>query len=542
MTFSKIDPRPRFLFPETNLTGRTSGMALALVSLLGFAALVAPVAQAAVSLGLPFSDHMVLQRNVAVPVWGKAAVAETVTVMFRGQTKTAKAGANGAWRVDLDASAAGGPFDMTVEGKNTLTLTDVMVGEVWICSGQSNMQKPIKDFGGANLDSIKSADIPDLRLMSTYASKKWHRCTPDSALNFSATAFYYGRELQKALKIPVGVIASAVGGTPVERWMDSATFLADPILAKDTSTQKGDLYKNYILPLAPYAIKGFTWYQGESNATSTWAAHPGWTVPYYGAHFKAMMQGWRKVWGQGDLPFYYVQIANFMGAQTNPAEVSAWAELREAQRLDLSLTNTAMAVIIDIGEAADIHPKDKWDVGKRLALPARAKLYGESKLEWSGPMYQSMQIKDKAIRLVFSHGNGLVAKDSAGKDGAKLAGFAIAGADNKWVWADAVIDKDTVIVTNAALSAPTVVRYGWANNPNCNLYNAAGLPASPFKTDGAQLPVPTALVAEEPFGARESDLGNLRMTPADPVSADALGRRPGIKNPWRASFGRTPVR
>jgi sialate O-acetylesterase len=465
---------------------------------------------------------MVLQRNAPVPVWGKAAAAESISVAFRGQTKSTKAGADGKWIVALDPTAAGGPFDLIVAGRNTLTLTDVMVGEVWICSGQSNMQHTIAFFGAANLDSIKSADIPDLRLMSTYASRKWHKCTPDSVLDFSATAFYFGRELQRALKIPVGIIASAVGGTPVERWMDSATLAADPVLANDTGTHGGDLYRNNILPLVPFAIKGFAWYQGESNAVATWADHPNWTVGNYGTHFKAMIQGWRRVFGQGDLPFYYVQLANYLRMQTNPGEVSAWAELREAQRLALAAKNTSMAVAIDVGDSVDIHPKDKWDVGKRLALPALAKLYGKNDLVCSGPMYESMRIKDKTIRLKFSYADGLKSRD-----GGKLAGFAIAGTDGKWTWADAVIDKDTVIASSATVAAPTQVRYGWANNPNCNLYNAAGLPASPFKTDGAQLPV--ALRRVETYFRNAGNAANTESAATEAASAwkDALGRRPG---------------
>lgn len=497
-------------------------------------ALSAVPASADVSLAAPFSDHMVLQRSMAVPVWGTAGDGEEVTVTFRGQSKTATAGTDGKWSVKLDSTASGGPFTLiaAAKGKNTVTIADVMVGEVWLASGQSNMEFDMNGLAAANLDSAKAADFPILRLMNFRGSGKWAVCAPGTALYFSATAYYFGRDLQQALKIPVGIVSSAVGGTEIERWLDPATLAADPLLKNDTTT--GDLYRQYIAPLAPMAMKGAIWYQGESNATATNGNHPNWIGTYYRSRFQNLILGWRKVWGQGDFAFHFVQLANFMAAQTDPGETSAWADLRESQRLDLVVPNTAMAVIIDIGDAGDIHPKDKWDVGKRLALPALAKIYGQKDLVWSGPMYQSMLVKGNAARLVFGYADGMTARGASTAPGTKLKGFAIAGADKKWYWADATISKDTVIVSSASVAAPIMVRYGYANNPDCNLVNAAGLPASPFKTDGAQLPIPTPV--EQQF-ARRAAPSPLLPIDAGP-RADMLGRLEQASRPASAKATR----
>ncbi len=463
-------------------TGLPALAAISFPVLAILAALPAP-ARADVTLAAPFSDHMVLQRGIAVPVWGNAGAGEQVTVTFRGQSRNVAAGTDGKWLVRLDATAQGGPFELVVadQGKNTVTLTDVLVGEVWLAGGQSNMEYTMGPLGGPNADSVKVADFPNLRIMNYRGNGKWSACTPTTVKDFSTTAYYFGRDLQQALNIPVGIVASAVGGTPVEGWMDPATLAVDPLLSTDTAA--GNLYKKWTAPLVPMAMKGVIWYQGEANTGTP--PYP--TYPHYRGRIQSMIEGWRKVWGQGDFPFYFVQLANYQAAQTDPGEGGGWAEVRESQRLDLSVKNTAMAVTIDIGEAADIHPKNKWDVGKRLALPALALLYGQSNLVWSGPLYKSMRIQGNTVRLGFGYAEGLMAKG-----GGKLTGFAIAGADNKWSWADASIDKDTILVTSASVAEPTQVRYGYANNPACNLYNAAGLPASPFQTDGAQWPGPQA--------------------------------------------------
>jgi sialate O-acetylesterase len=466
-------------------------------------------AAANVALNPPFSDHMVLQRRMGVPVWGTASAGEAVTVAFRGQSKAATAGADGKWKVALDATEAGGPFTLSVTGKNTVTLQDVMVGEVWLAGGQSNMAFNMKTIGGPNVDSAAVANQPNLRLMYAQSGGKWNVCTPAVALEFAATAFYYGRYLQQQLNVPVGIMCSAIGGTEIERWLDPESIAADPLIAKDTAA--GLLYNKWITPLAGYAIRGAIWYQGEYNARTTFPEHPAWVVANYRNRFKALIGGWRKAWGQGEFLFHYVQLPNINGAQTNPGEPSPWAELREAQRLSLTNPGTAMAVTIDIGMADNLHPYNKWDVGRRLVLAARAKAYGETNVVFAGPMYKSMRIEGKTIKLVFRDAEGLTTKN-----GAKPAGFSIAGADDKWSWADAVIRKDTVIVSSATIASPTKVRYGWGQNPPCNLYNAAGLPASPFQTDGAQLPV--AIAPKPPSIAAAPRSGRI------PAASDALGR------------------
>jgi sialate O-acetylesterase len=463
-----------------------------------------------VSLKAPFSDHMVLQRRMAVPVWGMAAAGEAVTVAFRGQNKTATAGTDGKWRVTLDATEAGGPFTMTVQGKNALTLQDVLVGEVWLAGGQSNMAFNMNTFSGPNLDSAKAANYPNLRFMTFTGNGKWNACTPATVPGFSTTGFYFGKDLHQALNVPVGIIVSAQGGTEAERWMDPAAVAADAAIAKDADA--GALYRQWIMPMETFAIKGVIWYQGESNAHITYPAHPAWTTATYTGRFKALIQGWRRTWKQGDFPFCFVQLPNINGSQGNAGETSEWAELREAQRLALAVPNTAMAVTIDIG--GDLHPINKWDVGKRLSLAARGQAYGEAGLVHSGPLYQSMQIQGRNVRLAFRYAQGMKPKS-----GAKVTGFAIAGADNKWNWADAAIEGETMVVTSAAVAAPTKVRYAWGNNPACNLINAAGLLASPFRTDGSQLPVALAPMAGRLPGAAFPSAG-WRGAPF----SDVLGR------------------
>ncbi len=480
-----------------------------------------------VSIASPFSDHMVLQRGMAVPVWGTAANGEQVTVTFRGQSKTFTAGSDGKWMVRLDPSIEGGPYNLIVQGTNTVSISDILVGEVWVGGGQSNMEAVLSFFAGANLDTVKTANYPNLRLMSFAKTKQWQACTPSVALNFSATGFYFGRDLNKALNVPVGIIINAIGGTDLENWLDPASIAADPLLTNDTSA--GNLYRQWVVPLAPFAIRGVIWCQGENNATFSYAAHPTHTATYYGPRFKSLIPGWRSIWGQGDFPFYFVQLANDYAVQTAPGATSALATVREAQRLGLSVVNTEMAVTIDIGDANNVHYVDKWDLGQRLTLPALAHLYGQGNLVYSGPMYQSMAIKGSNASLVFRFAAGLTAKG-----GQKLSGFEIAGSDNKWSFANAVIHGDTVVVSNSAVPAPTQVRYAWADNPVCNLVNGAGLPASPFQTTGTQLSVSVASNSTQ--GAKHP----LSLSvPANGQIFDALGRiNKQVKpNPGKIVFG-----
>jgi sialate O-acetylesterase len=489
------------------------------------------------NVGLPakgFSDNMVLQRGMAAPVWGTADAGEDVTLTFRGADVSAKAGADGKWSAKVATGAAGGPFELSIKGKNALTLKNVMVGDVWIAGGQSNMEFTFRMLGGVNLDSARKAIFPDIRLMSWRGDGKWRPCDTTSVMDFSAVGYYFAKMIHQTQKIPIGVISSNVGGTEVERWMDPATL--KEILPNDTDKMNGDLYRDWIAPLVPFGIKGAIWYQGESNAFNPGRnPHPTWIAPNYTKHFGAMIKGWRRVWNQGDFPFYYVQLANFMDPQTDPGEQSAWAEVREAQRLTLSLPNTHMAVIIDIGEAGDIHPKNKWDVGRRLALGARALAYSEKNLAYNGPLFRGKEVRGKTIRCVFAGAEGGLKP----KEGDKVTGFAVSGADNKWVWADAVISKDTLVVSSAAVGTPVKVRYGWANNPLGNLYNGVGLPASPFQTDGAHLPV---VLARVPDARAPGSHGPAALRVPGLESADALGRRfealqsaPLLVPPWKRS-------
>lgn len=493
-----------------------------------FFLLTAVSARAEVSLNGVFGENMVLQRGVKVPVWGKADAGEEVTVTFGKQSVKATADKDGKWKAELEPLEAGGPFELTVAGKNTLTLKNVLVGDVWICSGQSNMEWVVKNSANA-ADEIAKADLPQIRHIKVpraialepkdnIPAAKWEVCTPQTVGTFTAVGFFFARELHQELKVPIGLINSSWGGTPAEAWTSREALEAEADLkiyneradkmADDYPKQKANyekviekwkadvekakaegkpepkkpnppsepdknahrasvLYNGMLKPLVPAAFKGAIWYQGESNAGRAYQ---------YRKLFPTMIGDWRKQWGAGDFPFLFVQLANFMARKPGPAE-SNWAELREAQAMTLSLPKTGMAVIVDIGDEKDIHPKNKQDVGKRLALAAQAIAYGKE-IEFSGPMYDSMAVEGSAVRLKFKHlGGGLDAK------GGDLKGFQIAGEDKKWVWAQAKIDGETVVVTNEKVEKPVAVRYAWADNPDCNLYNKAGLPASPFRTD-----------------------------------------------------------
>lgn len=475
---------------------------------IGFAlGLAFPAAHANVATVM-FQDNMVLQRRMAVPVFGTAAAGEEVAVGFRGQSKSVKTGTDGRWMVKLDAMEAGGPFEMTIKGANTLTLRNVMVGEVWLCGGQSNMEWSMNSIGGANKDSAMLAAFPDIRVITMqFGRDKWAALTPEVALNFSATAFYFGKDLHRTLNVPIGLVSSSVGGTAVERWLDPAVIAADPVLAKDTLA--GDLYRKWIAPVQPYGIRGAIWYQGESNANGT--------APFYRARFGSLITGWRKVWNQGDFPFYFVQLANHTALQTTPGENSLWADVREAQRQSLLLPNTAMAVAIDIGDAGNIHPVNKWDVGRRLALPARHLVYGRLQdSAHAGPTFDTCEKKGSLVRLRFKHAHGGLVDKSTGT----LKGFALAGTDNKWYWAAMLIRKDTVILSSSQVPTPTKVRYAWANNPaGISLFNGVGLPASPFQADIPK-EVPTGILLSN----RTKQPGHLS---AGSRSADAIGRRAG---------------
>jgi sialate O-acetylesterase len=485
---------------------------------------------AQVTLPKILSSHMVVERDQPVHVWGNAAPGESVSVSFRGETRAAVAGQAGRWSVYLKPGEAGGPFQMVVKGvpagpatggdaaaaENTITLDDVLVGDVWVASGQSNMEFAMRQAATADQDLPHAANAR-IRLMivdkktSEYPlddvdTKGWETSTPETARNFSAVGWYFAREIEAREHVPVGVIDSTWGGTVAEAWTREAALGSDAALApvfaqwgkmteaesdavlRDKAEERireeakaqgnaepqfpwhpqllswgpGMLWNGMIAPLTPFPIRGVIWYQGESNSKLVRA-------PLYGRVFRTMIEDWRREWGAGDFPFLYVQISNF---RSNAEE--DWAALREQQRRTLELSNTAMAVTIDIGNPDNVHPTDKVDVGVRLALAARALSYGED-ISYSGPMFRQATPEGSAIRVWFDHhAKGLVAKDGA------LTAFEVAGLDGKFVAATATIDGNTVVATSPTVAEPVYVRYGWANSPECNLFNGAGLPASPF--------------------------------------------------------------
>jgi sialate O-acetylesterase len=527
---------------------------LTLLGALSIAALPAADARADVKLPAALSDNMVLQQGVPLKIWGWAEPGEQVTVTFGKLTGSATADEKGDWLVKLGKAATSAePAELIVTGKNTITLKNILVGEVWLCSGQSNMEWAMGALGTPlGKKDIEAANFPKIRLLNISSRKNWNvepqkdlpagktpgsekrptwtECTPATAASFSAVGFYFGREINQKLNVPVGLISAAWGGSPIERWIPWDIYQSDPALstfppmfvkmtqdlpealvkyeaalAKWTverdaivatqpaaATQPrslptkpvqpvppkehyGSMYNGNIAPLTNYAIAGVLWYQGEANSGD---------AKGYRVQFPALIRGWRKVWDQGEFPFYFVQLANYQNLSPNPNHAGGWAGLREAQTATLETPNTGMAVAIDIGDANDIHPRNKIDVGLRLSLWALANTYKQPNVVYSGPLYESLKIEGSKAIISFKHvGSGLKIK------GDKLTGFAVAGEDMNYVWADAVIEGQTIVVTSPNVPAPRAVRYGWSSNPACNLYNAADLPASPFRA-GETLELP----------------------------------------------------
>jgi sialate O-acetylesterase len=484
--------------PLDNGAGLT-GLALAAISL---AVAVSP-ARGDVKLPSLFTSHMVLQRGQKDRVWGKADPGEEVTVTIDHQVKTAKAGADGKWMVTLDAMPAGGPHTMTVVGKNTITIGDILVGEVWLCSGQSNMEWPVSSANDSDLE-IRTATDPRIRLISVPKvgtqephddfNGKWEVCTPQTVPSFSAVGYFFGRRLCQTLDVPVGLIDDAWGGSACEAWIRRDLLASDSryqsLMERWTKIESGDeaaqpknvkalltgnarpanIYNGVLKPTIGYGMRGAIWYQGESNASRAYQ---------YRDLFPLMIQSWRDEWKIGDFSFYWVQLADFRAQKPDPEE-SDWAELREAQTMTLSrLPNSGQAVIIDLGEAQDIHPRNKQDVASRLARWALARDYGID-IAYQSPTYKAMEKAGNKIILTFDNvGAGLKAFDVAGP-----RGFAIAGSDRKFVWAEAKLDgKNKVEVWSSAVPDPVAVRYAWADNPDCNLYSREGLPVTPFRTD-----------------------------------------------------------
>jgi len=421
------------------------------------------LAQADVTLPKVIDSHMVLQQGMSIPIWGTAAPGEMVTVTFAGKTVGNQTNERGSWAVVLEplkATAKG--QTLTVKGKNTITLTDVLVGEVWVGSGQSNMEWNLagstrgKEFiAGADKPKIRLFHVPKVQSKTPAKDVKatWTVCTPKSVPRFSAVLYQFGLRLQKDLKVSVGLINSSWGGSPIEPW---------------TVTDKGSggMYNAMIAPLQPFAIRGALWYQGETNVMKKNG------LAYFDRK-KALIEGWRKTWGQ-DLAFYFVQIAPWSG-RYEPGQLPA---LWEAQAATLKLPRTGMVVITDlVDKIGDIHPRNKYDVGNRLALWALAKDYGKKDLVYSGPLYRRMRVEGSIVRLGFAHNEGLKSRD-----GKPLSEFQVAGADGTFVDAKAKIDGKTVLVRAEGVKAPVQVRFGWHKVANPNLVNGAGLPASPFQT------------------------------------------------------------
>jgi sialate O-acetylesterase len=504
------------------------------------------------------SDNMVLHRGTKVPVWGMADPGEQVTVSLAGQTVSTTADSNGHWKIALGPFAAGGPWEMKVAGKNTLVLHNVVAGEVWVCSGQSNMEMTVGPhyhagalLGGARNyeQEIAAANYPMIRyfhVKTAVAGRpqddvqgQWVVTSPQTVQDFSAVGYFFGRELHKVLGVPVGLINASVGGTPAEAWTSDSVLHSDgelktllanwekaaedypkllnefrqkldrwtvsskqaeaegapmppqptiPTDRRSSSWRPAGLYNAMIAPLTRYRIAGVIWYQGEAQApfkvdlTGVRGYEDDNNRPrQYRKLFSALIGDWRKAWAQGDFPFLFVQLANYNQLVSRK---DSWPEIREAQALALSLPKTAMAVAIDIGESNDVHPHNKQEVGRRLALAAEAVAYGRDVL-YSGPNFRAMNVTGDAATLTFDHTDGgLVSK------GGPLTSFEIAGEDHQFVSAQAEINGDTVVVRSPRVGHPAAVRYGWADDPKCNLYNGASLPAAPFRTDNWPLGSP----------------------------------------------------
>lgn len=483
------------------------------------------VAKADVSVPAIFSDHMVLQQQAGVPVWGWADPGEKVTVQCSGQSQSVVADNDGQWMTRLQNLTTGQPTTLVIQGNNKITIDDVLVGEVWLGSGQSNMAMTVsraKDFASEQ----KQADLPQIRMFkeSSGPSKtpqrvgrgSWQICTPDSVGGFSATLFFFGREIHSELNVPVGLVNSSVGGTPIESWINADAqrsseelkpFFAaidranaavdlekekanyqralqrhkeaaakakqagkpaprkprDPAELRARKGNVGGLFNGKIEPLIPYAIRGALWYQGEANTVPNKAQ-------YYGDHLALLVTDWRQRWGY-DFPFAWAQLPNYIGAGRD------WPTVREGMLNTLALPNTGMGINIDIGESKDIHPKNKQEIGRRLSLWALGTVYEKPVAAVSGPLPDGHELDSGKVIVKFKHAAGLKAV------GGKLTGFEITEDNQEWHAAVASIDADKVIVSSPMVKSPIAVRYAWENDPKCNLFNGAGLPATPFRTN-----------------------------------------------------------
>jgi sialate O-acetylesterase len=489
---------------------------------------IASSALANVRLPHIFSDNMVLQRNKELPIWGWADPDEKITVVFAGGAAVTTADDNSCWQIKLPPLKPGGPFIMTISAKNSIEIKNILVGDVWLCSGQSNMEWPMSNTTNAAKD-IADSNFPQIRILTVPrktaglpridAEIEWKICKPETVYNFSAVAYFFGRKIHKELNIPIGLINSSWGGSRIEPWTPPEGFALsektknigelivqanadyrknlensldvtqdwltkakkaisekkplppDPNFPKhslDDYRKPTGIYNAMIYPIKPFAIRGALWYQGEANLDDGML---------YLDKMKALVGGLRKVWQQDDLPFYFAQLAPYKYGG-NPYRLPV---IWQAQTAALAeIPNTGMAVTIDlVDNINDIHPRNKKDVGERLALWALAKTYGKNNLVFSGPLYKSMKIEDNKIRIFFDYtGSGLTSQNNL-----PLNYFEIAGDDKNFVNADAVIDNDTVLVSSQNVEKPVAVRFAWNENAQPNLCNKEGLPASPFTTD-----------------------------------------------------------
>jgi sialate O-acetylesterase len=474
----------------------------------------------AVRLPAVINANMVLQRDMQVPIWGWGDAGEKITVSFAGQSKSATVGKNGKWMLKLDKLEANAkPSNLTVKGNNEIKLGNILVGEVWICSGQSNMEWKVaqcanakEEIAMANHSAIRLFDVPGHTVHPLPQDKgkgDWKVCSPSTISSFSATGYYFGRRIHKELNVPVGLVGSNWGGTRIEPWTTLDGFQSVPELseqAKSVAAYTADkkvggaspsaIYNSMVHPLTPYAMRGAIWYQGESNG--------GEGITYYQKKH-ALVKGWRKAFQNPDLGFYWVQLCNFRKAnvvevkdpkkeESRPEGGDGWAKLREAQTQALDLKHTGMAVIIDLADANnpnDIHPKNKQDVGGRLAQWALHQTYDKKNMVPSGPLYSGHKIKGNQVHLSFKNvGKGLIVGKKEKLEPTKqikngsLKHFSIAGADKKWHWADAKIIGDKVVLSSKDVKTPVAARYAFTMNPaDANLYNKEGLPAGPFRTD-----------------------------------------------------------
>lgn len=451
--------------------------------------------QAGFELAPVISDHMVIQRSKPIVLWGWDAPGQQINVTLDGSNARATADAQGRWLVTLPAMPAGGPYEIVISGSVTVTVKDVLIGEVWLCSGQSNMEwtvalsdNPQEEIAAANFPLIRHIKVPHIpadKPQQNVAAGGWTVCSPSTVANYTAVGYFFARKLHKDLDgVPIGLIGSNWGGTRIEPWIPPVGFqsvpalkdIADNLAKYPTRNQKGEiefqtslaLYNGMIAPFVPYGIRGALWYQGESNN--------GEGMLYFEKK-KALIEGWRKVWNDPNMPFLFVQLAPFVYGNSNPENL---AGIWEAQAKTLEIPNTGMAVTVDIANLTDIHPKNKQDVGKRLALWALAKTYGKTVPAYSGPLYKSHAVENGAIRVSFDHvGTGLVSRDEK-----PLSWWEVAGEDGAFKKAEATIDGETVVVKSAEVAAPVAVRFGWNQSAEPNLSNKEGLPASPFRAGG----------------------------------------------------------